>query len=116
MCMLMLRCGLRVEEVAYSHPCRIDFKRRQIVVVNGKGGKGRVRLSQYDAYDALMAYLTVRPVIKTPKLFLVEKGTCRGHRSRSRYPEAGRILRQKGRDNISAAITPSHHGHSAPQC
>jgi site-specific recombinase XerD len=79
MCMLMLRCGLRVEEVAHLTRAAIDFKRRQIVVVNGKGGKGRVVYLSNDAYDALMAYLTVRPVTKTPKLFLVDKGTCRGH-------------------------------------
>jgi site-specific recombinase XerD len=77
--MLMLRCGLRVEEVAHLSRAAIDFKRRQIVVVNGKGGKGRVVYLSNDAYDALMAYLTVRPVTKTPKLFLVEKGLCRGH-------------------------------------
>ena len=78
MCMLMLRCGLRVEEVAYLTRSAIDFARRQIVVVNGKGGKGRVVYISNDAYDALMAYLAVRPVNKTQRLFLVEKGACKG--------------------------------------
>ena len=78
MCMLMLRCGLRVEEVAYLTRAAVDFTRRQIVVVNGKGGKGRVVYLSNDAYDALMAYLKVRPVNKTQRLFLVEKGPYRG--------------------------------------
>jgi site-specific recombinase XerD len=76
--MLMLRCGLRVEEVAYLNLAAIDLKRRQIVVVNGKGGKGRVVYISNDAYDALVAYLKVRPVKKTKKIFLVEKGLYRG--------------------------------------
>ena len=78
MFMLMLRCGLRVEEVAYLNLAAIDLKRRQIVVVNGKGGKGRVVYISNDAYDALVAYLKVRPVKKTKKVFLVEKGLYRG--------------------------------------
>jgi len=78
MFMLMLRCGLRVEEVAYLNLAAIDLKRRQIVVVNGKGGKGRVVYISNDAYDALVAYLRVRPVKKTKKVFLVEKGLYRG--------------------------------------
>lgn len=76
--MLMLRCGLRVEEVAYLTRAAIDFKRRHIIVLNGKGGKGRVVYLSNDAYDALMAYLTVRPANKTQRLFLVEKGVCKG--------------------------------------
>ena len=78
MFMLMLRCGLRVEEVAYLNLAAIDLKRRQIVVVNGKAGKGRVVYISNDAYDALTAYLKVRPVGKTKKVFLVEKGLYRG--------------------------------------
>ena len=76
--MLMLRCGLRVEEVAYLTRAAIDFKRRHIIVLNGKGGKGRVVYLSNDAYGALMAYLTVRPANKTQRLFLVEKGVCKG--------------------------------------
>ncbi|MCK4984602.1 MAG: site-specific integrase, partial [Desulfobacterales bacterium] len=39
---LMLRCGLRVEEVANLSLGDIDLKRRRIMVVDGKGGKDRV--------------------------------------------------------------------------
>jgi len=76
--MLMLRCGLRVEEVAYLTCSAIDLRRRQILVLNGKGGKARVVYISNDAHDALLAYLKVRPDKKTQRLFLVEKGLYRG--------------------------------------
>ena len=79
MFMLMLRCGLRVEEVAHLTRAAIDFKRRHILVLNGKGGKGRVVYLSNDAYDALLSYLEIRPAVKTKKLFLVEKGLYRGN-------------------------------------
>ena len=79
MFMLMLRCGLRVEEVAHLTRAAIDFKRRHIIVLNGKGGKGRVVYLSNDAYDALLSYLKIRPAVKTKKLFLVEKGLYRGN-------------------------------------
>ena len=44
--MLMLRCGLRVEEVANVKVADVDFKRGQLFVINGKGAKDRGRLSQ----------------------------------------------------------------------
>ena len=75
---LMLRCGLRVEEVAYLTFSAIDLRRRQILVLNGKGGKARVVYISNDAHDALVTYLKVRPVKKTKKVFLVEKGLYRG--------------------------------------
>jgi site-specific recombinase XerD len=79
MFMLMLRCGLRVEEVAHLTRAAIDFKRRHIIVLNGKGGKGRVVYLSNDAYDTLLSYFEIRPAVKTKKLFLVEKGRYRGN-------------------------------------
>ena len=40
--MLMLRCGLRVEEVADITLDAIDYQRNRILVKSGKGGKDRV--------------------------------------------------------------------------
>lgn len=77
--MLMLRCGLRVEEVANLTMSAVDFKRKQIIVHSGKGGKGRVVYVSNDAQSALMDYLKARPRSKAKKLFLVEKGTYRGN-------------------------------------
>lgn len=76
--MLMLRCGLRVEEVANLRLQAIDLKRRSLMIVEGKGGKSRVVYLSKDADDALVAYLKVRPSSKIQGLFLVEKGVCKG--------------------------------------
>jgi site-specific recombinase XerD len=78
MFMVMLRCGLRVEEVAHLQLSAIDLRRRQIMVHNGKGGKDRVVYISDDARNALVEYLKVRPACKAKKIFLVEKGPCRG--------------------------------------
>ena len=42
MFMLMLRCGLRVEEVAKLSLPALDLPRSQLFVYQGKGNKGRV--------------------------------------------------------------------------
>ena len=76
--MLMLRCGLRLEEVANLTISALDLKRRKIIIANGKGGKGRVVYISNDALDALVQYLRVRLSMRTKSLFLVEKGTYYG--------------------------------------
>jgi site-specific recombinase XerD len=78
MFLLMLRCGMRVEEVAKLRMDAIDFKRRRILIQNGKWGKARVVCVSHDALKALVAYLKVRPSSRARKLFLVEKGTYEG--------------------------------------
>ena len=78
MFMLMLRCGLRVEEVANLTIGVIDVKRRTILVEDGKGGKDRVVYMSHDALQALAAYLRVRPPSRTRKIFLAEKEPCKG--------------------------------------
>lgn len=75
--MLMLRCGLRVEEVAHLTIEALDLRRRRIFVYNGKGQKDRVVYISDDAYLALDKYLRSRPKTTDKKLFLVEKGTCK---------------------------------------
>jgi site-specific recombinase XerD len=78
MFMLMLRCGLRVEEVANLSLGAMDLKRRKILVEQGKGCKDRMVYMSEDALDALAGYLRVRPSSRAKKVFLVEKGTYRG--------------------------------------
>jgi len=78
MFVLMLRCGLRVEEVANLAIGVIDIKRKTIMVEDGKGAKDRIVYMSNDALQALAAYLRVRPASRARKIFLVEKGTCRG--------------------------------------
>jgi site-specific recombinase XerD len=77
--MLMLRCGLRVAEVANLCVEAIDQKRRKIYIKNGKGNKDRVVYLSDDADNALTAYLKQRPARSAHgNVFLVEKGECRG--------------------------------------
>jgi site-specific recombinase XerD len=78
MFVLMLRCGLRVEEIANLTVGVIDVNRRRIIVEDGKGAKDRIVYMSNDALHALAAYLRVRPASRARKIFLVEKGTCRG--------------------------------------
>jgi site-specific recombinase XerD len=75
--MLMLRCGLRVEEVAHLTVDEIEYQRRQVFVFNGKGAKDRVVYMSEDARSALLAYLAKRSS-KARGLFLVQKGPMRG--------------------------------------
>ncbi len=77
MIMLMLRCGLRVQEVADLTVDAVDYQRKQIFVSKGKGSKDRVVYVSEDARAALFAYLSKRSV-KGKRVFLVQKGPVRG--------------------------------------
>ena len=77
MFMLMLRCGLRVQEVAELTVEAVEYGRRQIFVFHGKGDKDRVVYMSDDARSALLAYLAKRSS-KAKALFLVQKGPMRG--------------------------------------
>ena len=74
---VMLRCGLRVEELANLSLEAIYLKRR-VILVHGKGSKDRVVYLSDDAYEALVKYLRSRSPSRAKKIFLVEKGTCKG--------------------------------------
>jgi site-specific recombinase XerD len=78
MFMLMLRCGLRVGEVANITLRAIDFEHRRIFVFNGKGPKDRIVYFSDDTYEAIKNYLKVRPSTRAKRLFLVEKGLYKG--------------------------------------
>jgi site-specific recombinase XerD len=78
MFMIMLRCGLRVEEVANLSLGDIDLKRRMLFIQDGKGAKDRMVYISNDALHALLDYLKVRPSTKAKKVFLVEKGPLSG--------------------------------------
>lgn len=76
--MLMLRCGLRVEEVANLSLDAIDYHHNQIMVRGGKGAKDRITYISNDAAEALAAYLLIRLPTREQKIFLVEKGVYKG--------------------------------------
>jgi len=76
--MLMLRCGLRVEEVARLTVDAIEYRSRQLYVFNGKGSKDRVVYLSEDAQNALESYMKKRRWSKEKRLFLVQKGPLMG--------------------------------------
>jgi site-specific recombinase XerD len=78
MFMLMLRCGLRVQEVAELTVDAVVYGRKQIFVSHGKGAKDRVVYMSEDACSTLLAYLAKRSS-KAKGLFLVQKGPMRGN-------------------------------------
>jgi len=78
MFMLMLRCGLRVGEVANLTFPAIDFERKSILVLNGKFRKDRIVYMSDDTINSLQAYMKIRPSSKTRMMFLVKKGFYRG--------------------------------------
>ena len=78
MFMLMLRCGLRVEEIAQLTIDGIEYRNRQIFVSNGKGSKDRIVYMSKDAQSVLEVYLKKRAFIKERKVFLVQKGPLTG--------------------------------------
>ena len=79
MVMVMLRCGLRVEELAHLQLADLDLRQRRIFVRHAKGGKQRVVYISNDAKHALVDYLRVRGPSRTRGIFLVEKGEFKGN-------------------------------------
>jgi len=75
---IMLRCGLRVEEIANLTLDALDLKLRRIYVHCGKGQKDRVVYISNDANQELVKYLKLRPPSRAKKIFLVDKGTYTG--------------------------------------
>jgi len=78
MFMLMLRCGLRVEEVARLTLAALDLRRAQVFVYEGKGAKDRVVYLSHDAHKTLVEYLQTRPSSRVKRVFLIEKGRFKG--------------------------------------
>ncbi|MFH2122373.1 MAG: tyrosine-type recombinase/integrase [Pseudomonadota bacterium] len=76
--MLMLRCGLRVQEVVNLTLDVIDYRRSRILVKAGKGARDRIVYISNDAAVALAKYLRKRPKTGEKQIFLAEKGRCRG--------------------------------------
>ena len=78
MFMLMLRCGLRVEEVVNLSIPSIDFEDSSILVLRGKFRKDRVVYMCEEARHALIYFLNYRQRYKTGNVFLVQKGDLNG--------------------------------------
>jgi site-specific recombinase XerD len=61
LCLLMLRCGLRVSEVASVKRSHIDWEQQSLLVEQGKGRQDRLVYLSADAVAALKVCLTLRP-------------------------------------------------------
>ena len=92
MFMLMLRCGLRVAEVANLSLAAIELVRRMLAIHDAKWGRDRIVYVSDDALGALGDYLRVRPPSRSQKVFLNQKGpyrdqplTIRGIKKRMEY-------------------------------
>jgi site-specific recombinase XerD len=59
--LLMLRCGLRVSEVAHLKVSNIDWEQKALLVEQGKGRKDRWVYVSADAYDSLRTCFERRP-------------------------------------------------------
>lgn len=77
MVLLMLRCGLRVEELSRLTLDALELSRDRLFVHSGKGKKDRVVYLSNDAKAALEAYLKERSS-KARRIFLVQKGPLTG--------------------------------------
>lgn len=78
MFMLMLRSGLRVEELSKLTIDTVDFGRQRIAVCNGKWQKGRIVYFSDDALKDLVNYLRIRPASNSRRVFLAQKLPYRG--------------------------------------
>lgn len=61
LCLLMLRCGLRVSEVAQLKLANIDWEQQSLLIEQGKGRKDRVVYLSADTVASLQACLPLRP-------------------------------------------------------
>ncbi|MCK4449229.1 MAG: tyrosine-type recombinase/integrase [Anaerolineae bacterium] len=75
---LMLRCGLRVEEVAGLEVDDLDLTGQRLTVREPKNRRDRVVYLSPDALEVLKAYLTERGEAECSQVFLVPRGRGRG--------------------------------------
>ena len=61
LCLLMLRCGLRVSEVAHLRRSDLDWEQRALRIEQGKGRKDRGVYLSADVLAELQACLALRP-------------------------------------------------------
>jgi integrase len=115
MFMLMLRYGLRVEEVSRLTLDAIELSRNRLFVTNGKGRKDRVVYLSKDASTALNAYLRMGSS-KVRQVFLVQKGPLTGTPISVRGILKNQVLCPAEQGEGVVSQSPSHHGNTASQC
>jgi site-specific recombinase XerD len=98
LCLLMLRCGLRVSEVARLTQADLDWEQKALRIQQGKGRKDRIVYVAVDALAALRRCLALRPTVvpddvlfwnqKRPQRPLSSKGM---QKKLERYAKAANI-------------------------
>ena len=63
LCLLMLRCGLRVSEVTRLKQTDLDWEQKALRITQGKGRKDRIVYAAADALAALRTCLALRPAV-----------------------------------------------------
>ena len=88
LCLLILRCGLRVSEVTRLTRADLDWEQKALRVNQGKGRKDRVVYVAADALAALRTCLALRPaVVPDDRLFWNQK--------RPQYPLSSKGIQKK---------------------
>jgi site-specific recombinase XerD len=63
LCLLILRCGLRVSEVAHLTQADLNWEQKSLRIQQGKGRKDRIVYVAADALTALRRCLALRPAV-----------------------------------------------------
>ena len=116
MFLLMLRSGLRVEEVARLSVDAVEYRKRQVFVACGKGAKDRVVYVSDDARLALEAYLQ-KTVIEEEGDVPRPERSAHGHADlREGHPEEDRALREKERPSRLLSSSSPYLRNQSSQC
>lgn len=86
--LLMLRCGLRVSEVARLPPADLDWEQQSLRIMQGKGRKDRIVYVAPDALAALRTCGEVRPAV-VPEVVLF------WNQKRPQYPLSSKGIQKK---------------------
>ena len=117
MFMIMLRCGLRVEEVAHLSLGSIDLKRRILFIQDGKGAKDRIVYISNDALACSSGLSQGETHEQSEKgLSGRERAAHRTAHIHSRHPETDGILCPQNKpENLLSSSSP-YDGHTDVEC
>jgi site-specific recombinase XerD len=97
LCLLMLRCGLRVSEVAHLRRGDLDWEQHALRVEQGKGRKDRVVYLSADVLAELKACLALRPdAVPNDLFFWNQKRTHRALSAKGIQKKMERYARAAG--------------------
>ena len=95
--LLMLRCGLRVSEVARLRLADLDWEQQSLRIDQGKGRKDRIVSLSADALGALRTCLALRPaVVPDGLVFWNKKRPHRALSSKGRQKQIERYAKAAG--------------------